>query len=305
MWGCIAYYRLPDSQRTKLGSRGIKSVFVGYAQNSKAYRLLDLESNVIVESIHVEFFENSFVKSQTMNEPEKDQNTSIAYDLLTKRKDTIEPSEPRRSQRTRKEKYLDYDFISPDQITFLVEGNRDRILRKMKILLNIEDEPKTLSEALVSRDSAFWQEAINDEIDSIMSNNTWILVDLPPGSKPIKNKWVFRRKFNSDGSIQTFKARLVAKGFAQKKGLDYFDTYAPVARITSIRILFALASINKLHVHQMDVKTAFLNGDLKEEVYMEQPEGFILPGNEHKVCKLVKSLYGLKQAPKQWHEKFD
>ena len=257
MWGCIAYYRLPDSQRTKLGSRGIKSVFVGYAQNSKAYRLLDLESNVIVESIHVEFFENSFVKSQTMNEPEKDQNTSIAYDPLTKRKDTIEPSEPRRSQRTRKEQYLDSDFISPDQITFLVEGNRDRILRKMKILLNIEDEPKTLSEALASRDSAFWQEAVNDEIDSIMSNNTWILVDLPPGSKPIKNKWVFRRKFNFDGSIQTFKARLVAKGFAQKKGLDYFDTYAPVARITSIRILFALASINKLHVHQMDVKTAF------------------------------------------------
>ena len=155
VWGCIAYYRLPDSQRTKLGSRGIKSVFIGYAQNSKAYRLLDLESNVIVESIHVEFFENSFVKSQTMNEPEKDQNTSIAYDPLTKRKDTIEPSEPRRSQRTRKEKYLDSDFISPDQITFLVEGNRDRILRKMKILLNIEDEPKTLSEALASRDSAF------------------------------------------------------------------------------------------------------------------------------------------------------
>ena len=116
-----------------------------------------------------------------MNELENDQNTSIAYDPLTKRKDTIEPSEPRRSQRTRKEKYLDSDFISPDQITFLVEGNRDRILRKMKILLNIEDEPKTLSEALASRDSAFWQEAVNDEIDSIMSNNTWILVDLPPG----------------------------------------------------------------------------------------------------------------------------
>ena len=209
-----------------------------------------------------------------MNEPKKDQNTSVAYDSLTKRKDINEPSELRRSQRTRKEKYLDSDFVSPDQITFLVEGNRDRILRKMKILLNIEDEPKTLSEALASRDSAFWQEAINDEMDSIMSNNTWILMDLPSWSKPIKNKWVFRRKFNSDGTIQTFKARLVAKGFTQKKGLDYFDTYAPVARITSIRILFALASVYKLHVHQMDVKTAFLNGDLKEEVYMKQLEGF-------------------------------
>ena len=105
--------------------------------------------------------------------------------------------------------------------------------------------------------------------------------------------------------IQTFKARLVAKEFKQTEGVDYFDTYAPVARITSIRILFVLVSIHNLFVHQMDVKMAFLNGDLNEEVYMEQPKGFVLKRNENKVCKLVKSLYGLKQAPKQWHENFD
>ena len=99
--------------------------------------------------------------------------------------------------------------------------------------------------------------------------------------------------------IQTFNARLVAKGFKQREGVDYFDIYAPVARITLIRILFALASIHNLFVHQMDVKTVFLNGDLNEEIYMEQPEGFVLKGNENKVCKLVKSLYVLKQAPKQ------
>ncbi|WKA10744.1 hypothetical protein VitviT2T_028301 [Vitis vinifera] len=158
---------------------------------------------------------------------------------------------------------------------------------------------------MASRNVAFWKEAINDEMDSIMSNQTWELVDLPPGSKPIGCKWVFRRKYHTDGMIQTFKARLVAKGFKQRECIDYFDTYAPVARTTSIRILFALASIHNLFVHQMDVKKAFLNGDLNEEVYMEQPEGFVLLGNENKVCKLVKSLYGLKQAPKQWHEKFD
>ena len=140
-------------------------------------------------------------------------------------------------------------------------------------------------------------------MDSLISNNTWILVDLPQGSKPIGCKWVFRRKYNTDGSIQTFK--LVAKGFRQKEGVDYFDTYAPVARISSIRVLLALASVYNLFVHQMDVKTAFLNGNLDEEIYMEQPEGFVLPRNENKVCKLVKSVYGLKQAPKQWHEKFD
>ena len=130
-------------------------------------------------------------------------------------------------------------------------------------------------------------------------------MDLPPGSNTIGCKWVFRKKYRTDGTIQTFKVRSVAKGFRQREGIDYFDPYAPVARITSIRVLIALASIYKLVVHQIDVKTAFLNGDLDEEVYMDQQKGFVLRGNEKKVCKLVKSLYGLKQAPKQWHEKFD
>ena len=99
---------------------------------------------------------------------------------------------------------------------------------------------------------------------------------------------------NTNGSIDKFKARLVAKGYKQGHGVDYFDTYAPVARISSIRCLIALASIHKLVIHQMDVKTAFLNGDLEEEIYMEQPKCFKTPGQEKKVCKLVKSLYGLK-----------
>nr|GEZ51474.1 zinc finger, CCHC-type [Tanacetum cinerariifolium] len=108
-----------------------------------------------------------------------------------------------------------------------------------------------------------------------------------------------------DGKIDKFKARLVIQGFRQKEGIDYFDTYAPVARITTIRLLLDLVAIQNLVIHQMDVKTTFLNGDLDVEVYMKQPEGFVMPCNEHKVCKLVKPLYGLKQAPKQWHQKFN
>src|SRR5262249_23178283 len=108
-----------------------------------------------------------------------------------------------------------------------------------------------------------------------------------------------------DGSIEKFKARLVVVGYTQKKGIDYFDTYSPVTKIATIRSLIALSAIRGLIIHQMDVKTAFLNGDLEEEIYMEQPEGLVVTGQENKVCKLRKSLYGLKQAPKQWYEKLD
>ena len=130
-------------------------------------------------------------------------------------------------------------------------------------------------------------------------------MDLPPGSKPLGYKWIFKKKIKAGGSIDKYKARLVIKGYKQKEGLDYFDTYSPVTRMSSIRMLIAIAAIHNLEIHQMDVKTAFLNGDLDEEIYMEQSEGFIVPGQEKKVCRLVKSLYGLKQAPMQWHEKFD
>ena len=155
----------------------------------------------------------------------------------------------------------------------------------------------TFEVAMKSNDSAFWKEAVNDEMDSIMRNKTWKLVDLPPGSKPIGCKWIFKKKMKVGETIDKFKARLVVKGFIQKEGIDYFDTYAYVARISTIRVLIALASIYKLQIHQMDVKTAFLNGELEEEIYMKQPEGFVVQGQEQKVCKLIKSLYGLKQAP--------
>ncbi|KAH9768293.1 Integrase catalytic domain-containing protein [Citrus sinensis] len=235
----------------------------GYAENSKAYRLLDLDSNVIVESRDVEFIENKFqLDSNIELESIIDQpcvNTLVTSTNNNKRKEFMTSFEPRRSQREKKEKSLAPDLISSQALLFLVEGDRNNVLNKVPLLLNIEKDPKTFSEAMSSRDASFWREA----------------------------------------------ARLVAKGFKQRNGIDYFDTYAPVARLTSIRVLFAIASLNNLYVHKMDVKTAFLNGDLDEEIYMEQPEGFVLPGNEKKVCKLVKSLYGLKQAPKQWHEKFD
>jgi hypothetical protein len=121
----------------------------------------------------------------------------------------------------------------------------------------------------------------------------------------VGGKWVLKKKLRPDGTIDKYKGRLVAKGYTQKKGEDFFDTYPLVARLTTIRVLLSLAASHGLLVHQMDVKTAFLNGELEEEIYMDQLEVFVVKGQERMVCKLVKSLYGLKQAPKQWHDKFD
>ena len=143
---------------------------------------------------------------------------------------------------------------------------------------------------MTSSDAPLWKEAINSKSESIMHNHTWEIVDLPPGAKTIGCKWIFKRKLKSDGSIEKYKARLVAKGFKQKKGVDYLDTFALVTRISSIRVLIALALVHNLGIHQMDVKTAFLNGELEEEIYMDQPEGCMVLGDEKKVCRLVKSL---------------
>ncbi|KAK3035210.1 hypothetical protein RJ639_034598 [Escallonia herrerae] len=151
-----------------------------------------------------------------------------------------EEDEPRRSKRARTS-----TSFGPDFLTYL-----------------LENEPRTYSEAMSSPEAPHWKEAVNNEIESIMQNHTWELVDLPPGNKPLGRKWIFKRKMKADGTIEKYKARLVVKGYRQKERLDYFDTYSPVTRITSIRILIAIATINNLEIHQMDVKTAFLNGDL-------------------------------------------
>ena len=141
---------------------------------------------------------------------------------------------------------------------------------------------------------------MKNEIDSLMLNGTWVLTNLPPGEKPIKCKWVFKTKRDEYGNPVKFKARLVSKGFSQREGIDFNETFAPVVRYDSIRYLLALAVKYEMHIHQMDAVSAYLNGTLKETVYMEQPELF--DDGSKKVCKLQKSIYGLKQSGRVWNE---
>ena len=286
MWGCLAKVVVPIPKKVKIGKKIVDCVFIGYAHNSSAYRFLihkleifDMHANTIIESRNASLFENVFPykSTQESNSSKRTHDTTIGY------QGQQNDDEPRRSKRTRTSKCFGRDFL-----TYL-----------------LEDEPQSFKEAMSSPEAPYWKEAVNDEVESILQNHTWELVDLPLGSKPLGYKWMFKKKMKAYGSIDKYKARPVIKVYKQKEGLEYFDTYSPVTRISSIRMLIAIAAIHNLEIHQMDVKIAFLNGDLDEEIYMEQLEGFIIPGQEKKVFWLIKSLYGLKQAPMQWHEKFE
>jgi hypothetical protein len=148
-----------------------------------------------------------------------------------------------------------------------------------------------------------WREVILEEMKALEKNKTWSVTSLPDGKKTVGCKWVFTVKYNSDGSIERYKARLVAKGFTQTYGIDYLETFAPIAKLNTIKILLSLAANMDWPLHQLDVKNAFLNGYLEEEVYMDIPPGFENKFGSN-VCKLNKSLYGLKKSPRAWFEKF-
>jgi len=165
--------------------------------------------------------------------------------------------------------------------------------------LSSEHEPTTYPEATTK---PCWQEDMNAEIDALVSNYTWDIVPTPPNVRPIGCKWVYKINRGPDGNIERYKARLVAKGYSQVEGIDYLEIFSPVVKMTTIRFVLAIASINKWHLHQLDVSNAFLYGDLKEDVYMTIPQG--LHGySSSQCCKLNKSLYDLKQASRQWFAK--
>ncbi|GJY80466.1 zinc finger, CCHC-type containing protein, partial [Tanacetum coccineum] len=254
----MAVVRLPDPKRKTFGENGIDCIFVGYAEHSKAYRFYVIEPNesvfikLIIESKDAIFDENRF---SSIPRP----NDIIPNSVESQRDDhsidvPSEIPEPRKGKRVRKAKSYGSDFQ-----LYLVEGSRDQVGSQYSYCYSIDEDPRTNNEAMQSRDASLWKEAIDDEIGSIMENNTWVLFDLLPGCKPLGCKWIFKRKMKVDGTIDKFKARLVIQGFRQKEGIDYFNTYAPIAHIKTIRLLLALVAIHNLVIHQMDVKTAFLN----------------------------------------------
>ena len=193
-----------------------------------------------------------------------------------------------------------YASGTPSPITYFVSCERFTARhQKFVAAITSSKEPKSFKEAM--RDPG-WCEAMSKEIHALEKNGTWELTTLPPGKKALGSKWVYKIKHNSDGSIERLKARLVIFGHHQIEGIDYAETFAPVAKMVTVRTFLAVAAIKKWEVHQMDVHNAFLHGDLDEEVYMKIPPGFHNT-NKNLVCRLKKSLYGLKQAPRCWFAK--
>ena len=185
-------------------------------------------------------------------------------------------------------KFVSYGRLSPSHKAFVSN------LASVSILNHVQDaltDPK-------------WKHAMIEEMKALHKNSTWELVDLPSGHKTVGCRWVFAVKHGADGSIERYKARLVAKGFTQTYGVDYEETFAPVAKMNTVRVLLSLAANLNWSLHQFDVKNAFLHGDLAEEVYMDIPPGFEDSKTKGKVCRLRKSLYGLKQSPRAWFERF-
>ncbi|KAL0320072.1 UNVERIFIED_CONTAM: Retrovirus-related Pol polyprotein from transposon TNT 1-94 [Sesamum radiatum] len=247
-----------------------KNLVSGLLLVKSGFRLV-FESNKFVLTKNSHFIGKGYVEKGLfkMNE-RKEEGSSRKRTHEVASGDHQRDEEPRRNKRAKIAK-----TFGPEFLTYV-----------------LENEPRTINEALSSPEAPFWKEAINSEIESIMQNHTWELVDLPPDSTPLGCKWILKRKYKADGFIDKYKARLVAKGFKQKEGIDFFDTYSPVTRITSIRVLIAIAALYDLEIHQMDVKTAFLNGELDEEIYMEQPEGFVVPGQKRRSADLS-SLYDM------------
>jgi hypothetical protein len=227
------------------------------------------------------------IESTVAHEDEKQQPLVDDVPTEDEARDVPTVEAPRRSQRVKR------SAIPDDYKVYNTE------------IAHMEGDPTSYEEAMRSAHSSKWLEAMEDEMKSMSSNDVWDLVEIPKGAKIVGCKWVYKIKCDSRGNIEKYKARLMAKGYTQIEGVDYNETFSLVSCKDSFRIIMALVAHFDLELQQMDVKTAFLNGDLEEDVYMKQPKGFVVNGKEHMGCRLKKSIYGLKQASRQWNLKFD
>lgn len=315
IFGCSAYAHVPKAERHKLDSKTRKCVMLGYGTDRKGYRLYDLGRMKVIHSRDVVFDETSMPGIQKEKESShKYVKLEIEDEPVAKETTTCVPDPPSRVPEGMPVNEQSAEDSTTPNLTPSESGLRrstrnrqqpDRYSPSHILLLTEQQDPSSVAEAKSSPNKVKWAEAMEREMESLQSNEVWELVEPPPNQRVIGSKWVFKRKVDADGVVERYKARLVAQGCTQKFGFDYEETFSPVLRFESVRSVIALGAQHKLQLHQMDVSTAFLHGELTEEVYMKQPEGFIEQGNEHLVCHLNRSIYGLKQSPRCWNHALD
>ena len=307
VFGSPVYVKYNAQETTKLDSKSRKCMFLGYADGVKGYRLWDPTAHKVIISRDVIFVEDkvqgkedddtSKQKPETITvQVEHEQGKSDPYSseaILEREEQEAMAGTPQVRRGTRERRRPDWyaDFGQQGNIAYC--------------LLTEDGEPSTFHEAVEGEEATLWMTAMQEEIDALYKNLTWDLVPLPKGRKAIGNKWVYKIKRDVNNQVERYRARLVVKGFAQKEGTDFNEIFSPVVRLSTVRVVLAMCATYDLYLEQLDVKTAFLHGELEEEIYMLQPEGFEEKEKENLVCRLKKSLYGLKQAPRCWYKRFD
>ncbi|CAA7062683.1 unnamed protein product [Microthlaspi erraticum] len=296
-FGCVVFIHIDDG---KLNPRAKKGVFIGYPPGVKGYKVWLMEERKYIEADGDTTSGGDFgVVSNTPTSPSPSLTSPQAPESNDSAEIEINQSPPSyhlvrdRDRRVIKapRRFDDEDYFA-------------------EALYTTEDgfsvEPDCYTEAKLDSNWEMWKLAMNDEMESLVKNNTWTVVPRPVNQRVIGCKWIYKYKLGiPEVEDPRFKARLVAKGYAQREGIDYHEIFAPVVKHVSIRILLSIVAQEDLELEQLDVKTAFLHGDLKEKIYMTPPEGYGQMFKENEVCLLNKALYGLKQAPRQWNEKFD
>ena len=304
VFGAEAYLNIPKEKRTKLNPKSKKVIVVGYEGESSNYRLWDNEVCKVYISSDVDFNENS-CRVQGVN---KTSNFSIDIDFKVDEEPLENEDNIAAPENIEREQIYDEAAIEEDDLQGRRLRNRNLIRPPdrfgVPVAFFADVVPTTYNEAVASQSAEKWKLAMNEEIQALEENKTWTLSELPQGKRAIGCKWVYAIKTDPSGNIKRYKARLVAKGFSQREGIDFFETFAPVVRYESIRMLLAIAAERDYEFMKFNVKTAFLYGDLHEDIYLEQPPGYISEDKSNQVYKLHRNLYGLKQSPRCWNVKF-
>uniref|UniRef100_A0AAV1UEK1 Reverse transcriptase Ty1/copia-type domain-containing protein n=1 Tax=Peronospora matthiolae TaxID=2874970 RepID=A0AAV1UEK1_9STRA len=311
VFGYHAYVQVPQDRRAKFDSTSSLFRFLGYAEHQKSYRFEEVSTGAIKISRDATFMEDKFDEGprnyndesstvefddQDDDEEKEEGKTDVDMNSSDDDDEDTRSSKSNIKRHTRTQSLEKAIVIpSPKRRTYRGPSLEHVSAAAMDfeaayIMDSVGEMPTTFKSAMESSDSGKWKEVCDSEFDSFQINDTWEIVPHPKGRKAIGCRWVFCTKENQDGEFERFKARLVAKGLSKKFGVDYEETFAPVAKFTSIRVVLSVAAKYGLMLHQMDVKTTFLNGSLDEDIYMDQPAGYLDEKQPDYVCKLKRSL---------------